>query len=114
VSEAEQDTYACSLSEIKAMLAMLGEPCRTIVLTAALAGLRKSELRGLTWENFDGNEMSVTRSVWNSTVSEPKTRRCRSPIPIVKLLAVALEAHKLRAGILAQPGLAIVQATGSL
>jgi integrase len=110
VPEAEEDTYAYSLSEIKTMLAQLTEPAKTVVLTAALTGLRKSELRGLTWENFDGKELSVTRSVWNSTVSEPKTRRSRSPIPVVKHLADALEAHKLRAGILAQPGLPIFQA----
>jgi integrase len=45
------------------------------VLCAALTGLRKSELRGLTWGNFDGKELRVERSVWNSTVNEPKTRR---------------------------------------
>jgi integrase len=110
VPEPEEDTYAYPLSEIKAMLAMLDEPARTVVLTAALTGLRKSELRGLTWDSFDGKELSVTRSVWNSTVSEPKTRRSRSPIPVVKQLADALEAHRLRAGILAQPGLPIFQA----
>jgi hypothetical protein len=53
---------------------------------------------------------SVTRSGWNSTVNEPKTRRSRSPIPVVKQLAEALEAHRLRAGILAQPNLPIFQA----
>lgn len=110
VPEPEEDTYAYSLSEIKAMLAMLEEPTRTVVLTAALTGLRKSELRGLTWDSFDGKELSVTWSVWNGTVSEPKTRRSRSPIPVVKQLADALNAHKLRVGILAQPGLPIFQA----
>src|SRR5450432_1966459 len=35
VPEAEEDTYAYSLSEIKAMLAMLEEPACTVVLTAA-------------------------------------------------------------------------------
>src|SRR6266481_7370539 len=42
--EPEQDTYAYSLAEIKAMLAMLEEPTWTVVLTAALTGLGKSEL----------------------------------------------------------------------
>ncbi|HEY6443352.1 MAG TPA: tyrosine-type recombinase/integrase, partial [Candidatus Acidoferrales bacterium] len=110
VPEAQEDTYAYSLVEIKAMLAPLAEPARTVVLTAALTGLRKSELRGLTWGNFDGRELSVTRSFWNSIPSEPKTRRSRSPIPVVKQLAEALETHKLRAGILAQPDLPIFQA----
>jgi integrase len=108
--EAEEDTYAYSLAEIKTILATLAEPAWTVVLTAAFTGLRKSELRGLTWDGFDGKELSVTRSVWNSTVSEPKTRRSRSPIPVVKQLADALDAHKLRAGILAQLGLPIFQA----
>jgi integrase len=92
------------------MIAMLKEPARTVVLTAAFTGLRKSELRGLTWDSFDGKELSVTRSVWNSTVSEPKTRRSRSPIPVVRQLADALDAHRIRTGVLAQPALPIFQA----
>lgn len=105
-----EDTYAYSLTEIKAMLAMLQEPARTVVLTAALTGLRKGEIRGLCWEDFDGRELRVNRSVWNSTVNEPKTRRSRAPIPVVRQLADALEAHRLRAGQLAQPSLPIFQA----
>src|SRR5258708_299653 len=108
--EAEEDTYAYSLSEIKAMLAVMPEPAWTVVLTDALTGLRKSELRGLTWGSFDGKELSVTRSVWNSTINEPKTRRSKAPIPVVKQLADALEAYKLRMGKVAQPNLPIFQA----
>lgn len=78
--------------------------------TAAWTGFRKSELRGLTWDSFDGKELRVERSVWNKYVSEPKTKRSRAPIPAVKRLAGALEAHKLRAGKLAQPTLPIFQA----
>ena len=36
------------------MLAVLPEPARTIVLTAAFSGLLKSELRGLTWGSYNG------------------------------------------------------------
>ena len=64
-----EDTYAYSLSEIKSMLAVIPEPAWTVVLTAALTGLRKSELRGLAWDDFDGKELSVRHSVWNSIVS---------------------------------------------
>ncbi|MFI5058642.1 MAG: tyrosine-type recombinase/integrase [Candidatus Acidiferrales bacterium] len=110
VPEAAEDTYAYSLSEIKAMLAMLEEPARTIVLTAAFTGLRKSELLGLRWQDFSGKELSVNRSRWNGIESEPKTRRSRSPIPVVKQLGDALNAHRLRMGILAQPDLPIFQA----
>src|SRR6266478_7138951 len=50
VPEPEADTYAYSLAEIKAILATLAEPAHTILLTAGLTGLGKSELRGLTWD----------------------------------------------------------------
>lgn len=110
VPEPEEDTYAYSLPEIKSMLTVLPEPARTVVLTAAFTGLRKSELRGLTWDSYNGEQLSVKSSVWNSTVSEPKTKRSKAPIPIVRQLGKALEAHRLRAGKLAQPGSPIFQA----
>jgi integrase len=104
------ETYAYNLSEARAILGVLSEPGFTVVLTAALTGLRKGEIRGLAWEDFDGKELTVKRSMWNSTVNEPKTRRSRAPIPVVKQLSEALEAHKLRLGKLAQPNLPIFQA----
>jgi integrase len=105
-----EDTYAYSLTEIKSMLMVMPELAWTVVLCAALTGLRKSEIRGLTWDDFDGKELSVRHSVWNSIVSEPKTKRSQAPVPVVKQLADALDAHRLRAGILAQPSLPIFQA----
>lgn len=110
VPEPEEDTYAHSLDEINSMLAVLPQPAWTVVQTAAWAGFRKSELRGLRWEDFDGETLTVRRSVWNSVTSEPKTKRSKAPVPVVKRLADALEAHKLRAGILAQLGLPVFQA----
>jgi len=47
---------------------------------------------------------------WNSVENEPKTRRSAAPIPVVKQLADAVNAHKLRDGKLAQPNLSIFQA----
>ena len=110
VAEFEEDTHAYSLDEIKAMLAPLDEPARTVVLTAALTGLRKSEILGLRWQDYDGEQLSINRSVWRGIEDEPKTRRSKAPIPVVQQLAEALEAHRLRAGIMAQPSLPICQA----
>jgi integrase len=105
-----EETYAYSLDEIKAMLVVLSEPAWTVVLCAALTGLRKGEIRGLTWETFDGKELSVKQSVWNSVVNEPKTRRSSAPVPVIRQLADALDAHKIRADKLAKPNLPIFQA----
>ena len=98
-----EETYAYSLSEVKVMLACLKDDfvAWIVILCAALTGLRKGEIRGLEWEDFDGKELRVMRSVWNSTVSEPKTRKSRAPIPVVKQLADALEQHRQRLGELA-------------
>ena len=93
-----QDTYAYSLDEVRKMLAVLEEPTRTVVLTAALTGLRKGEIRGLRWEHFTGKELSVQQSVWNGHVTEPKTKGSKAPIPVIKQLGEALEAHRLRIG----------------
>jgi len=100
-AEPDAETYAYSLSEVKGILGLVREPAWTILLCAALTGLRKSELMGITWEDYDGRELMVSRSIWNGTVNEPKTKRAKSPIPIVQQLAEALEAHRLRMGKLA-------------
>ena len=95
------DTYAYPLDEVNRMQFVLQEPAKTIVLTAALSGLRKGEIRGLRWEDFNGKELNVNRSVWNSEVNEPKTNRSKAPIPVVKQLADALDGHRKRMGKLA-------------
>jgi hypothetical protein len=56
------------------MLDVLPEPASTIVAVAGFAGVREGELRGLLWENCDGKQLSITRSVWRSYVLNPKTK----------------------------------------
>ena len=94
--KSKSDTPAYTLDEIQAMLAALKEPARTCVLTAALTGLRQSEIRGLRWEDFRGDELLVARSVWGSHVRETKTLSSHAPIPVLPILKRALEEHKAR------------------
>lgn len=98
--EGEQ-THAYSLDELKRMLVVLKAPAYAVVLTAALTGLRKSEIRGLRWEDFNGKELSVNRSVWCSEVNETKNPRSKASVPVVKILADALNEHRQRMGGLA-------------
>ncbi|MGC2287398.1 MAG: tyrosine-type recombinase/integrase [Candidatus Acidiferrum sp.] len=103
-------TYAYSLAEIKSMLSVLPEPARTVVLTAAYTGLRQGEIRGLLWKDFiNGKELSVQRSIWNSTINKPKTVSSAAPIPVVPQLRDALELHREKMGVLANPDLPIFQ-----
>jgi integrase len=92
----ENETYAYSLEEIQTMIRVLEEPARTAVLVAAFTGLSLSELRGLRWEDFSGDELHVRRSVWRTHVGETKTRARTAPVPLLPILNRALAKHKKR------------------
>jgi len=91
-----EDTYAYTIDDIHAMLEVLSEPSRTAVLLAALTGLRHSEIRGLRWEDFTGDELTVRRAVWASHISETKTAASAATVPVLPILRKALEAHHKR------------------
>jgi integrase len=90
------ETYAYSIAEITAMLAVLPEPARTMVATAAFTGLRRSELQGLLWEGYGNGELRVMRSVVEGNVQECKTRASRAAVPLLPSLARVLDAHRER------------------
>lgn len=93
-----QETYAYSLEEIQGILSRLPEPAGTAFAIAAFMGLRYGEIRGLLWENYQNEEMQVTRSIWNGRITDPKTRKGRAPVPVIRQLAERLELHRLRCG----------------
>jgi integrase len=59
-------------------------------------GLRRGEIQGLLWENCHDGEMYVSRSIWNGRISDPKTRKGRAPVPVIRQVADRLEMHRLR------------------
>jgi integrase len=61
-------------------------------------GLRHGEIQGLLWENYRDGEMYVSRSIWNGRVTDPKTRKGRAPVPVIRQLAERLEIYRLRSG----------------
>ena len=77
------ETYAYSLTEELMILKLLPDPARTIVAVAAFVGLSRSEIRGLEWPDYTGDRISVVRSVWESVVSEKKTRARKAPVPVI-------------------------------
>src|SRR5580692_10017721 len=93
-----EDTHAYSLDEIFRMLKLLSDPAATVMATAAFTGLRKGELRGLRWENYKEDEIQVTHSVWNSHVSDPKTRSSKAPVPVIGPLQKFLERYRSAVG----------------
>lgn len=67
---------------------------RFVVIVAAFTGLRVSELRGLRWSDYDGENLYVKRSVWRTTVSPTKTLESENPVPVLRIVRTALEAHR--------------------
>jgi integrase len=93
-----EETFAYSLTEVMSMVRLLPEPARTIVAVAAFSGLRRSEIRGLRWEDYDGEEIRVMRSVWEGFVNETKTRKSKAPVPVITPLRKMLDIFRIHAG----------------
>jgi integrase len=70
--------------EVAALLAELRDPFSTLILLAAVTGLRRGELFGLKWEdiNFAEAEIQVVRSVVDQVEGPPKTLASRRPLPL--------------------------------
>ena len=93
-----EDTYAYSLDEITQMLNILPEPAATLVATASYTGVRKGELRGFGWEDYDGDQLRVSQSYWRGHVQEPKTKKSKAPVPVISQLAERLKVHRSLSG----------------
>jgi integrase len=89
--------HAYTLNDIFEMLPKLQEPARTVVMVAAFAGLRASEIRGLRWEDYTGKELRVVRAVWRTYIGPTKTPESgENPVPVIPILAGALDEHRAR------------------
>jgi len=63
---------------------------RVMVAVAAFTGLSRSEIRGLTWEAWQGDELHVLRSIVAGHVQDTKTRARKAPVPLLPSLAQVL------------------------
>jgi integrase len=104
-----RETHAYSPDEIRKILGVLDEPGRTVTLLAAHTGLRKGEIMGLLWRDFDGRTLSIERAIWNGFVNDTKTVSSKAPIPVTPQLRTALESHRERMGEWAREGFPIFQ-----
>jgi integrase len=85
---------AYTLEEVAEMLDKLPEPSRTVCTVAAFTGLTRSELRGLKWEDYDGETINVRRKIWNDHVGAPKTEAREAGVYVVPLLRKILMKYK--------------------
>jgi hypothetical protein len=93
-----EETHSYSLRDVETMLAVLPEPAAAVCAVAAFAGLRRSELRRVRWEDYDREQIMVMRSIWEAFTNDPKTKRSKSPVPVIPRLQAILAAYKLACG----------------
>jgi integrase len=97
-----------SLKEVVDIIVALAQPklaqspARIVVTVAAFSGLRISEVRGLRWEDYDGESLHVRRAIWRTHVSSPKTVESEADVPVLKMVKTVLDVHR-RANPDAQP-----------
>jgi integrase len=65
-----------------------------VVAIVAFTGLRHAELRGLQWKDFDGERLSVERTMWRTTESLPKTESSENTVPVLPILRSFLENYR--------------------
>ena len=85
------------VNEYEAILGLLKEPYRTMVIVAQCLGLRVSEIAALQWEDFDfeRQQLLVQRSIVNGQVDDVKTEYSRDHVPLhEELVEVLLEWSK--------------------
>ena len=78
--------HAYALEEAADMLDKLPEPARTVCAVAAFTVLARSELKGLKWEDYDGETINVRWKIWNDHVGAPKTEAREAGVYVVPLL----------------------------
>jgi integrase len=84
------ETHAYDLGQVLQILDLLPLLAKSLVATAAFAGLRQGELRGLEWTDYTGTELAINRSIWMSVVNLPKTRASRDSVPVIPALGQIL------------------------
>jgi integrase len=104
-NERKGETFAYSLEDIKTILGALVEPSRVLLAVAAYTGLRRGEIVGLKWEDYDGKVIWVRRNICfgqrgEMSVELPKTESSEAPVPVIAPLRKILDAWKAKATII--------------
>jgi integrase len=86
----EYDPEILSLDEMKAIISGIGsQPIRVMVAVATASAMRRSEVRGLKWNDLDFEDLwfNLRRGVVNKDLTKLKTKASRKGVPMNPELA---------------------------
>ncbi len=91
-----------TLEQIDTILTALADhpALQCAVAVAAYAGLRRSELQGLHWSDYDAKEhtLTVSRTRWRNAINPPKSAASASWVPVIPKLAAILAEYQAKPG----------------
>ena len=70
--------------------------CQLVMALACFLGLRPGEIAALRWEDFDGENVHIRRSVVRGIVGTPKTQESIASLPLIDRVRVPLELWRLQ------------------
>jgi len=92
------ETYTLDeIQEIIEIIYKYDRQASAVIAVAAFAGLRSSEIRGLRWSDYDGQTLTIRRSIWRTHVGETKTEASEGSVPVLPVLKKVLDDHQTRA-----------------
>lgn len=78
------------------LLAVLAEPCRTVVLLAVLSGIRKGKLAAWRWDDVKPGYSVIDEAECRGELNSPKSHRSRREVSIGPAVQKALETWRGR------------------
>ena len=97
-ADSKKERRFYSPEQARALLAVLTEPCASVVSVAILTGMRIGEILALRWKRIDLLEatLEVAENYSSGEFGPPKTKSSRRVIPISSALRRVLEAQRAR------------------
>ncbi len=79
------ETQSYTLEEAQQVInALVGRlDCQLMMALAFFAGLRKGEIQGLQWGDYDGESLHIQRAFGRGQVGTPKTRKSVRRVPVI-------------------------------
>jgi integrase len=104
-----------SMSQLHNLISASDEPLRTIVLLAAMTGLRIGEILALRWGriNLSGAKLHVEETCYHGHFGTPKSKASRREVPLASKVTEALNAHRSKCGVVSPDHLVFATREGT-